>query len=437
MATITVTQEALVLNAFAAQFQNNLTSSELVTWRKFDNEMNDRNGLTVVEQVGPRYNVTRTSSVVNDLSGGVQNTTFGSEQYKLTEVFGSSMGWGDFVKIRDINDARESEALKNAAINLAEVIDAYVLGYVTNAGNNWLGDGTTAISEFDDIASAYTRLKEEGVDDNDLRAVLTYADKQALGAAIVDDNASLSGEGSGVYRNAFSGKVAGIPTMFTQQNPAFVTGSRNVTSALTAGTADSATTYASVAESAAPGQYMTQILNMDIGSASETIREGEVFTIAGVYAYDNRSKKALSHLQQFRIVGGTNSDGVNAGVWTASSGAVAPRIFPAIITSGPNQTVSAAAGNTAVVTFLGAASSTFHPRVVTQKSAVIANTADLILPATGRGSRKSLTKVPLSVRMWQDSVFGTGEHRVRFDVAMNCNIAANGRPKIIRINGTA
>lgn len=437
MATVTVDQAKLVLNTFAATFQNNLTASELVTWRKFDGEMNDRNGLVVVEQVGPRYSVTRTSSAVNDLSGGVQDTTFGSEQYKLTEVFGSSMGWGDFVKIRDLGAARESEALKNAALNLAEVIDAYILGFVTNAGNNWLGDGDSVVSEFDDIASAYTRLKSEGVDDSDLRAVLSYEDKQALGAAVIDDNASLASMGQGIYRSGFTGTVSGIPTMFTQQLPAFVTGSRGTTSALTAGTADSATTYASVSVSAAPGQFMTQILNMDIGSGSETIREGEVFTIAGVYAYDNRAGKTLSHLQQFRIVGGTGSDGVNAGVWTASSGAVAPRIFPAIITSGPYRTVSAAAGNTAVVTFLGAASSTFHPRVVTQKSAVIANTADLIMPATGTASRKALTKVPLSVRMWQDSVFATGEHRIRFDVAMNCNVAARGRPKAIRVNGTA
>jgi hypothetical protein len=35
MATITVDQQRLVLNAFAAIFQNNLVSKDLVTWRKF------------------------------------------------------------------------------------------------------------------------------------------------------------------------------------------------------------------------------------------------------------------------------------------------------------------------------------------------------------------------------------------------------------------
>lgn len=426
MATVTVDQAKLVLNAFAAIFQNNLVSADLVTWKKFDGEMNDRNALTVVEQVVPDYTTTFTTNAVNNLSGGVQDTTFGSEQYKLTQVVGSSMGWADFVKIRDIGAARESEALKAAALRLATDIDAYIIRYAALAGNNALGDGVSDVATYDDVASGYTRLKDEGVEDMDLRAVLSYHDKQALGSDIVSDNASLSNEGSGVYRSGFTGKVAGIDTLFTQQLPSFTCGTRLQTSALTAGTADSATTYASVAISGAPGQFKSQILNMDIGSGTETIKDGEVFTITGVYAYDNRAKKALNHLQQFRVIGD----------WAAVGGVVAPRVFPAIITSGPYQTVAQAAGNTAAVNFVGAPGAVLQPRFIANKAAVVINTADLIMPATGIASRKSLTKVPLSVRMWQDSVFATGEHRVRFDVAVEANVRANGRQKIVRINGS-
>ena len=172
-ANVTVDQAKLVLNSFAAIFQNNLTSAELVTWRKFDNEMNDRNALTVVEQVTPRYVVTHTTNAVNDLtSSGTQNSVYGSEQYKVQDIFGASLGWQDFVKIRDIGAARESEALKGAAMNLAEQIDAYILGFCTNASNNWTGTPGDPISQYSDIASGYTRLKEEGVEDTDFRAVL-------------------------------------------------------------------------------------------------------------------------------------------------------------------------------------------------------------------------------------------------------------------------
>lgn len=425
MATVTVDQAKLVLNSFAAIFQNNLISKDLVTWKKFDGEMNDRNGLTVVEQVTPDYTTTFTTSAVNDLSGGVQNTTFGSEQYKLTQVIGSSMGWGDFVKIRDIGAARESEALKAAALRLATDIDAYILGYAAKASNNWLGDGSSAVGTWDDVAGGFTRLMEEGAEGGDLRAVLSYADKQALGKELVEVNTTGNLEGTGTYRDGWSGKVAGIPTLFTQQLPSLTVGTRLETSALTAGTADSAGTYETYAISAAPGQFMSQILNMDIGSGTETLVDGETFTLAGVFAYDNRAKKTLNHLQEFRVIGN----------YTAAGGIVAPRVYPAIITSGPYRTVSAAPANTAAVTFKGAPGAVHQPRFIANKDAIVVSTADLIMPATGTAQRKSLTKVPVSVRMWQDSVFATGEHRVRFDVALEANTRAGGRRRVVRING--
>lgn len=429
---VTVDQAKLVLNSFAAIFQNNLIAKDLVTWRKFDSEMNDRNGLTVVEQVGPRYLTTRTTAGVQDLTGGVQDSVYGSEQYKLQDVFGSSMGWGDFVKIRDIGAARESEALKNAALNMAEKIDAYILGFAALASNNWTGTPGTAIDSFDDIASGYTRLKEEGVEDVDVRAVLTYGDKQALGSAITTNNASLTDIGSGTFRQGFTGEIAGIPTLFTQQLPTLITGTR--TNGTVAG-ANQNVNYKSVAISPAPGQYMTQTINLAGLGANGTIKDGEIFTLAGVFAYDNRLGASLGRLQQFRVIGDTTADG---------TGAATVRIFPAIIVPAAgitgdnavntaNATVTAAPANGAVVTWLGAASTAVKPRFLMNKSAVIVNTADLIMPATGTAQRKSLTQLPLSVRMWQDSTFATGEHRIRFDVALTANIV--DRRRLVRISG--
>ena len=428
MSTVTVDQAKLVLNTFAAIFQNNLVSADLATWKKFDSEMNDRNALTVVEQVTPDYTTTFTTNAVQDLTSGVQPTTFGSEQYKLDQVITSSMGWADFVKIRDLGDARESEAIKAAALRLAHDIDAYVIRHCALASNNLLGDGVSPVATWDDVASGYTRLKEEGCEDSsNLRAVLTYGDWQALGSDVVQTNGDNIGNiGEGVYREGWQGKIAGIPTTFTQQLPSFTVGTRTQTGALTAGTTQSAGTYAQYCISPAPGQFLTQLLTMNVGSGARTIRDGEVFTIAGVFAYDNRAKKALNHLQQFRVVGDVNAaDGTVASV----------RVYPAIITSGPFQTVAQAAGNTAAVNFVGAPSAVLQPRFIANKDAVVVNTADLIMPATGTASRVSLTKIPLSVRMWQDSSFATGEHRVRFDVAIKADTAAHGRRRTVRING--
>ena len=436
MANVTVDQAKLVLNSFAAIFQNNLTSAELVTWRKFDNEMNDRNGLTVVEQVVPRYNVTRTTDGVAQLTD-VQDTVFGSEQYRIRDVFSSSMGWGDFVKIRDIGAARESEALKSAALNLAEQIDSYILNYAVNASNNWVGTAGNPVSLFNDVASGYTRLKEEGVEDTDLRAVLTYGDKQALGEKVVyasgAGNASLPDIGSGVYRQGWEGSIAGIPTLFTQQLGVLTAGSHG-TSAVAGASQNK--DYKDVAISPAPGQYLTQTLNITVGAGTQTVNEGETFTITGVNAYDNRAQQSLGRLQEFRVVGGP---------YTAVGGAVTVRIFPAIIVPGTgatsaiqgvnsaHATVTAAPAAAAPITWKVATSATVKPRAILNKNAIVVHTADLIMPATGIGSRKSLTKLPLSVRMWQNSVFGTGEHQVRFDVALTANVV--DRRRVVRING--
>jgi len=427
---VTVDQAKLVLNSFAAIFQNNLVSKDLVTWKKFDSEMNDRNGLTVVEQVGPRFNVTRTTSGVQDLSAGVQDMVFGSEQYKLQDTFGSSMGYGDFVKIRDLGDARNSEALKNAALNLSEKIDAYILGYAALASNNWTGTPGNSVANFNDFASGYTRLKEEGIQDVDVRAVLTYADWQALGNQITLNNASLADLGEGTYRQGFTGQVAGIPTMFTQQLPTLVTGTRT-NGAVAAG---QNVNYKTVAISPAPGQYLSQLLNVTGLGAAATIKDGETFTIAGVFAYDNRLGASLARLQEFRVIGDTTADG---------SGAASIRVFPALIVPGGGITGDAAV-NTAhatvtaapagALTWKVAASTAVKPRLLMNKAAVVIATADLITPATGTSQRKSLTQIPLSVRMWTDSVFATGEHRVRFDVALSANIV--DRRRITRISGS-
>lgn len=430
MATVTVTQQKLVLNTFATIFQNNLIASDLVSWKQHDAEMDDRNGLTVIEQVGPRYTVTETTDGVKDLSAGVQDSVFGSEIFKVNKTFGVSMGWGDFVKVRDIGSARESEALKAVAQQLAEKIDAYVLSTAILASNNWVGTAGNNVADLGDVATAYTRLKEEGVDDNDLRMVLSYADRQSLAETLVAYPAtdSLS---TGAFRRGFEGEIYGVPTVFTQQLPAITMGSRAASGAAAINGGAQNVNYSAVAASTAPGYFMTQTIAIDGLTGSQTIKDGEVFTIAGVYAWDNRAGVTTGRLQQFRVVGDH----------TASTGAIASlRIFPALIVQGTSDvntahaTVDSAPADNAAITFIGTASTAYRPRAIIQKNAIVVDTAQLILPATGTARRMGLTKVPLSVRMWQHSDFDTGAHSVRFDVALTANVRE--RRRIVRLNGS-
>lgn len=428
--TVTVTQQKLVMNAFAAIFQNNLVSKDLVTWRKFEGEMNDRNGLQVIEQVAPRYVVTETTDGVKDLTSGVQDSVFGSEIYKVNKTFGASMGWGDFVKIRDIGEARESIALRQAALQMCEAIDKHILGVASAASAHWLGTPANGVDTFQDVVQGYTRLKENGVVDDNIKAVLTYQDKEDLGEAVIAFNAT-DALATGAFRNGFSGAVGGIPTLFTQQLPNHTNGT-DVTGVTVDGAAQNVN-YADVAASSAPGRHMTQTLNVTgVTNSTGTIAAGSVFTIAGVNAWDNRANQSTGRLQQFVVISG--------GTGNASTD-VALVIYPAMIVQGTSDvntahaTVDAAPADTAAITFVGAASTAYKPRLLLDKAAINVCTADLIMPASDTSMRKSLSKLPLSVRMWQKSDFATGAHSIRFDVALTANVLAGGRDRIVRING--
>lgn len=433
MGVVTSDQSKLVLNAFAATFQNELVSADICTWKKYDGEFDPTNRLEVTEQVGPRYKVTQTLNGVADLTAGTQGTVFGSERFLVDRTFNVNMGWGDFVKIRDIQGARESEAIANAATNLAEQIDAYVMGVIATASDNWVGTPGNNVASFNDFASGYTRLKEEGVSDADLRGVLNFSDRQALAANIV----SLPAPDAFVttsYKNHFDSEIAGIPTIFTQQLQPVTTGTRPVGTGAVVGAAQNVD-YATVAVSPAQGQYMTQLLNTNALGVGGTIAAGEVFTIAGVFAFDNRKQASLGRLQQFVNVTAATADG---------TGAATLRIFPAMIVpasgTGDNininsahATVTVAPGAGALLTFLGAAASTLLPRFIIQKQAVVVNTAQLAMPDSDTAMRRSLSKIPLSVRMWKWSDAATGIHSIRFDTALRANI--RDRRRVCRVNG--
>lgn len=436
MGTVTVDQAKLVMNTFAAIFEDNLTTGEAVAWNEHAGEMDDLNKLTVVEQIAPRYNVTRTTNGVKDLSAGTDGTVFGAEQFTINGTFNANMGWGDFIKVRDIGSARESKAIRGAAISMAEKIDAYILGIAVNASNNWTGTIGNNLADSIDVTAGYTRLKEEGVDDSELRVILNHMDRQLLGDQVINLPAP-DGMVTETYREGFRSRINGMKALFTNQLPILTVGTRAASGASQMDGASQNVNYSAVAISTQNGYFLTQTIAVKGVTGVLTIKAGEVFTIDGVYAYDNRKQAAVNppRLQQFTVV----EDAV------AIAGSIAAmRIFPAMIVPGAgagdninintaHATVTAANADSAPITYLGVASTTYGPRAIIQKEAIVVDTIPLVMPVTGIAMRKKLDKIPVTVRMWQNSDFNTGAHGVRFDVALNANIRE--RRRIVRING--
>ena len=104
-----------------------------------------------------------------------------------------------------------------------------------------------------------------------------------------------------------------------------------------------------------------------------TIKAGEVFTIANVYAVNPQTRESTGSLQQFVVLEDVTANG--SGV--ASTVNISPSIYTS---SQALATVDSFPQASAVVTFLGSASGSYAQNLVYHKDAITFATADLLLP---------------------------------------------------------
>jgi hypothetical protein len=108
------------------------------------------------------------------------------------------------------------------------------------------------------------------------------------------------------------------------------------------------------------------------GTGSQTLAAGDVFTVAGVFAVNPQTRESTGSLQQFVV---TEAIAASGGAYTAV------KISPAIFTSSNAlATVDSFPQAGAVVTFLGAASTSYPQNLIYHKDAISFATADLLLP---------------------------------------------------------
>ena len=162
------------------------------------------------------------------------------------------------------------------------------------------------------------------------------------------------------FKNGMMGQgVLGSDEINMSQSIAqHTTGTRSATASLTV-----ATTITTEGQS-------TIAINGDTGSA--TFTQGDVFTVAGVYAVNPQTRQSTGSLQQFVV---TSAVAASSGNWASIS--VAPAMYsPANALA----TINAFPASGAVVTVVGAASTLYPQNLIYQKNAITLGTADLLLP---------------------------------------------------------
>lgn len=143
-------------------------------------------------------------------------------------------------------------------------------------------------------------------------------------------------------------------------------------------------------------------------SAANRLQQGDLFTIAGVFAVNPQSRQSTGSLQQFTVLQDADSD---------SSGDASVSISPAIVTSGAGQTVTVSPADGALITVLGTASQEVPTGLAFHRDAFALACADLMKPrGAGEVSVVSDDQLGLSIRCWSDSEIRSDSQLTRLDV---------------------
>ncbi len=140
-------------------------------------------------------------------------------------------------------------------------------------------------------------------------------------------------------------------------------------------------------------------------ASSSTVKEGDVFTIAGVYAVNPKTGASTGSLRQFVVTADT----------TSSGGAMTIPISPSIITDGALQTVTASPADNAAITFAGTEDTSYPINIAYHKDCFTLACRPLEIPQSVTwGARESYNG--LSVRAIKDYDIDEDKEVLRFDV---------------------
>lgn len=246
--------------------------------------------------------------------------------------------------------------LKPRISQLASSIDADVANAYRSIGNSVGTPGTTPGTSLV-LLQAQQKLNENA-------AVMSprYATvNPAANAALVEGMKGLfnpTGTISRQFKNGMMGEgILGFDEVnMSQSIKVHTCGTRDASASTTVKT--------TISSEGASSIVLTQ------GSVTTTIKAGDVFTVANVYAVNPQTRESTGSLYQFVALADATAV---AGDWTVT-------VSPIYSAAHALATVNTLPQSSAAVTFLGAASGQYAQNLVYHKDAITFATADLLLP---------------------------------------------------------
>ena len=363
-----------------AQLNNNLVAAKTV-YRGYEPEFTDgKIGDTLTIRKPVKYAV-RTGNVAK-----MQDAAEGTVQIKLAYQRGVDLRF----PTKDLTlsiDNFANRYLKHPMIALANQVDLDVLS-LSKYVWNWTGTPGNSISSFRALSRGSQRLDEMAVP------------TPRSGIMSPDDYYNVASTFTGVYvsdvaktaiQKAKLPMISNVDWYASQNVLQYTTGATRIGTPVISSTVSVNGVLNTGLTTWLAAKDTNQSTILVDGFTSAALNQGDVFTIAGVYAVNPVTKQQLPYLQQFVVAANAN----------ISSNASALTISPAIITTGPYQTVSAAPAANAALTFLGTPGATYPQNLVFAENAFALCMVPMELP--GGASRKSRASYEgLSIRVIED-----------------------------------
>ena len=293
--------------------------------------------------------------------------------------------------------------VKPAMITLAQTVDTYGAALYRKIWNVVGTPGTTP-ANYAAAGAVAQRMTEMAVPKQDRRAVMTSEAFHKIAGTLTTLN--MPQQAADAWATGEIGNLAGLNTHESVNLRSHTVGTKAGTPLVNG--AGQVSLYAAVMKT---GVQQLSTKGWTASSAG-VLREGDVFTIGGVFAVNpvpgegGSGKTVLPYLQQFVVRSVVNSD---------ASGNATLTISPAIIVSGPYQTVSAAPADSAPITIVGAANQVFPQNLCFHKNALAMVTVPLEMPDSVNWKAQESAE-GLSIRLVKDYDINNDVEIVRADI---------------------
>lgn len=391
MANALITPQIIAREALM-QVENNLMIANKVH-REYKKEFNVKVGDDITIRRPVRYVVTDGATMVKqDTEEGTTTLTINKRKHVAMSFTTQDLT----LKIGEFSE----RYIQPAAIQLANQIDSDVFDLYQKVWNHVGTPGTTPAT-FLNVAEAAQRLDDMAVPDDGRRSAFFNPE---AGYKIANDvkDTFIQAKNRTALEKGTVGSLATFETFRAQNVKTHTVGVATGTP-LVDGAAQE-TTYA------LSKTTNTQLLVTDGWTNSTTgiLLAGDVITIAGVFAVNPVGRETLPFLQQFTVIADADSG--------ATTGPATLTISPAIITSGPYQTVSAGPADNAAITVVTGTGGTGYPQnMCFHRNAFALVTVPLIMP-DGASFKARETHKGISLRLIKDYDITPDEENTRLDV---------------------